>query len=116
MFGSRRVIFFGGLVLLAALMLLSRVNTLWQIYLFFGGIAALGVSMTLFVPTQATSRRWFIRKAGLAGGIVVSAASIGPAALSPALTAMAGSIGWRTAWFICALGFGIIIMADFVRR
>ena len=108
--GSRRVIFWGGLVLLIALMLLSRLSTLWQLYFFFGVITALGVSMTHFVPNQATSRKWFIKKAGLASGIIAAAVSVGSAILAPVLTGMAGSIGWHTTWFICALGFGIIIM------
>jgi len=108
--GGRRVIFLGGVILLIALTLLSRLSTLWQFYLFFGVISALGVSMTHFVPGQATSRKWFIAKAGLAGGIIVAAVDVGTAVLSPVLTGMADSIGWRTTWFICALGFGIIIM------
>jgi len=108
--GGRRVIFLGGLFLLIALALVSRVSTLWQFYFFFGVLTALGVSMTFFVPGQATSRRWFIKKAGLAGGIIAAAFGVGSAVLSPVLTGMAGSIGWRTTWFICALGFGIIIM------
>ncbi len=108
--GSRRIIFLGGFILLVALILLSRLNTLWQLYLIFGVITALGVSMTHFVPNQATSRKWFIKKAGLAGGIIAAAFGVGTAILAPVLTGMAGSIGWRTTWFICALSFGIIIM------
>jgi len=108
--GSRRVIFLGGLVLLIAVTLLSRLSTLWQLYLVFGVITALGVSMTHFVPNQATARKWFIKKAGLASGIIAAAFGVGAAILAPVLTGLAGSIGWRTTWFICALGFGIIIM------
>ncbi len=108
--GGQRVIFLGGFILLIALILLSRLNALWQLYLFFGVITALGVSMTHHVPNQATSRKWFIKKAGLVGGIIASALSVGLAVLTPVLTVMASSIGWRTTWFICALGFGIIIM------
>ncbi len=108
--GSRWIIFSGGLVLLIALALLSRLSALWQLYLFFGVITALGVGMTFVVPNQATSRKWFIKKAGLAGGIIGASTSVGIAILAPSLTGMAGSIGWRSTWFICALGFGTIIM------
>ena len=55
--GGRRVIFLGGLILLIALTLLSQLNTLWQLYLFFGVITALGVGMTHYVPSQALSRK-----------------------------------------------------------
>lgn len=108
--GGRRVIFLGGFLIIVALTLLSRLNTLWQLYLFFGLFTALGVSMTHFVPNQVTSRKWFIKKAGLAGGAIVAAFGIGTAILVPVLTGMAGSMGWRSTWFICGLGFGIIIM------
>ncbi|MBA7684665.1 L-lactate transporter [subsurface metagenome] len=108
--GGRWIIFAGGFFLLIALTLLSRLSALWQLYLFFGLIVALGASITHFVPGQVISRKWFTKKAGLASGIIAAALGIGSAVLAPILTGMAGSIGWRTTWFICALGFGIIIM------
>ncbi len=109
-FGSRRIIFLGGFILLVALILVSQLSTLWQLYLFFGVFTALGVSMTHFVPTQTVAMRWFTKKAGLVGGIVTAAFGAGLAILSPLLTWMAGSIGWRNSWLISALAFGVIIM------
>lgn len=108
--GSRRIFFIGGIVLIIGLSLLSRLNSLWQLYLFFGVVTALGVSMTHMVPVQATSRKWFIKRAGLAGGILAGALGMGAAILTPVLTVMASSLGWRTTWFICAILFGGIIM------
>lgn len=108
--GSRRVMFLGGIILLTALALLSRVSALWQLYLTFGVITPLGVSMTHYVPCQATSRKWFVKRAGLAAGITSDAFAIGSSIMTPVLTGVADSLGWRTVWLICALAFGITIM------
>jgi MFS family permease len=109
--GGRWTLFIGGIVSLIGMTLLSRMNALWQLYLFFGFIMGLALSMTHFVPNIATARKWFIKKGGLAVGIVSAAFGIGTALLSPLITRMCGSpLGWRTTWFICAVAFGGITM------
>jgi len=44
--GSRKTIFLGGLLCLGGWILLSTVQSLWQLYLYYGLIMALAVSMT----------------------------------------------------------------------
>lgn len=108
--GSRKTIFLGGLLCLGGWVLLSTVQSLWQLYLYYGLIMALAVSMTHFVPLQATARKWFTRRAGLATGIVVSAHSAGVSIFIPLLTTMSSTFGWRNTSMICAFAFGITIM------
>jgi len=108
--GSQRVILLGGILLLAGLWGFSRVNRLWQLYVTVGLAIGMGVSMTHYLATQSTARKWFTRRAGLAGGILTAAFWFGSGILSPVLTGMANFLGWRTACFIYALGAGIIII------
>lgn len=108
--GSRRVFFIGGVVLMIALTILSRLNSLWQLYLFYGLVTALGVGMTHLVPTQTTCRKWFVKRAGLVCGIAYAGINMGPALLTPIMTGMASSLGWRTTWLVCAISFGVVIM------
>ena len=108
--GSRRIVFIGGCLLLVGLWSFSSVSYLWQLYLTLGGIVGLGVSMTHFLTTQSTARKWFTRRAGLAGGILTAAFWIGSGTLSPLLTGLANITSWRTASVIYALAAGLIII------
>lgn len=109
--GSRKVIFLGGVLLLVGLILVSRVRSLWQLYLIFGLLVGSGVSMTHFLATQSTSRKWFTKRAGLAGGVLTTAFWMGAALLTPMFTGLASSFGWRTTCFVYGLGAGIVIIS-----
>lgn len=116
--GSRMTILLGGLFCLAGWLLLSTMNSLWQLYVYYGLIMAIAVSYTHLVPIQSTSRKWFVKRAGLAGGIVGSAFALGTAALSPLLTSMAVEFGWRTVSIVAAFvsGTPVMLLACFVIR
>jgi len=117
-FGSRRIIILGGIFLFVGLWGFSKVNYFWQLYLTVGLAIGVGVSMTHFLATQSTARKWFARRAGLAGGILTAAFWIGPGLLSPFLTIMSNERGWRSACLIYALGAcsTIILLAVIVVR
>jgi MFS family permease len=108
--GSRRIVIIGGCLLLVGLWGLSNVSYLWQLYITLGGIVGLGVSMTHFLTTQSTARKWFTKRAGLAGGILTAAFWIGSGTLSPLLTGLAHTSGWRTASLVYGLSACIIII------
>jgi MFS family permease len=108
--GSRRTFIIGGIISFIGMALLSRMTALWQFYLFFGFIMGLALSMTHAVPNITTARKWFNKKGGLAVGIVGSSFGAGTALLSPLVTSLCGSLGWRNAWFVCALIFSSVII------
>lgn len=106
--GGRRVIMTGGILLTAGFAALYFVTRLWQLYLIHGIILAVATSMTHMVPTQAVGRKWFIKYAGLAGGILSAGFAISQAILSPVLTYSTSINGWR----ITTLGasfFGVMV-------
>ncbi len=109
--GGRVTILIGGVLTLLGLLLLSSVEAAWQFFLVFGVLMAGAVSMTHFVPNTSLVRKWFIRKAGLATGLVTLGTVIGFACLPPLISYLSVDFGWRTASVICAVGFGIPIMA-----
>ncbi|MDP6179654.1 MAG: MFS transporter, partial [Desulfatiglandales bacterium] len=108
--GSQRVIFLGGVLLLIGLLGFSRVHRLWQLYATVGLIMGTGIGMIHFLATQSTARKWFIQKAGLAGGMLTTAFWIGAGVLTPLLTGLANSWGWRRACLFFAFSAGIIII------
>jgi Major Facilitator Superfamily len=80
--GPRTVIAIGGALLGAGLVAMSRVGVLWQPYLLYGTIGALGMS-TAHVPCNATVAKWFTRRRGLAVGLASAGGSLGTFALPP---------------------------------
>jgi len=109
--GSRPVVLLGGCFLLLGLGALSAARHLWHLYVSAGIVVSLGVSMTHFLTTQTTARKWFNKKAGLAGGILTAAFWLGAGILSPVLTGLAGCLNWRTTCLVYALVSGTIIIA-----
>lgn len=109
--GGRWIIAAGGGLMLVGLAGLSRVNRIWEFNLLFGAVLAAAVSMTHFVPNTAIVRKWFIRQAGLATGIVTAGTVVGLAVLPPVVSRMSAVYGWRTACLVCGLAIGGSILA-----
>ena len=98
--GPRAVIGGGGVLLGAGLAGMSRVDALWQPYVLYGGVAALGMS-TAFVPCNATVVRWFVRRRGLAVGLATAGGSLGTFVLPPVAHWLVSGLGWSSS---CSMG------------
>jgi len=116
-FGPRVVLTASGFCLGLGYLLMSRISAIWQLYLFFGVIAAIGHSGG-FVPLTSTIARWFVRRRGLMTGLVVSGIGIGTAIMPPIATRLILNYGWRTSYFIMGIValVVIIIAAQFLKR
>lgn len=108
--GGRGIIFAGGALMLIGLVCLSAVQRIWQFYLVFGVLLAAPVSMTHLVPNTAVVRKWFIKKAGLATGMVTVGTVLGLAALPPIINHYSAIMGWRSVCLISGVVIGTLIM------
>jgi OFA family oxalate/formate antiporter-like MFS transporter len=88
--GPRRVIAVGGLRLGAALAGMALVPHLWQPYVLYGLVTALGMG-TAYVPCNATVVKWFVRRRGLAS----SGASAGTLVLPPLAQVLVDAVAGR---------------------
>lgn len=111
LWGPRRVIAVGGCFLGAALMGMAFVGRLWQPYVLYGLVAALGMG-TAYVPCNATVVKWFVRRRGLAVGLASSGASVGTLALPPLAQLLIGTIGWRAAYLV--FGAGVLVVLNLI--
>lgn len=111
--GPRAVIAVGGGFLGLGLIAMSGTTALWQPYVFYGVVAALGMS-TAFVPCAATVARWFVRRRGLALGLTSTGISVGAFALPPAAYYLVSRVGWR--WAYVVFGTAILVTLNFVAR
>jgi MFS family permease len=109
--GPRAVIAAGGLFLGAGLVGMSRTSALWHPYVFYGIVAALGMS-TAYVPCNATVARWFTRRRGLAVGIATAGGSLGTFAFPPVAHLLVSRIGWR--WAYVAFGACILVALNLI--
>ncbi len=117
-YGSRWIMATGGFLLMLGLALLSRIDSVWQFYLGYSVIAALGVTATYIVPNTATARQWFVKKAGLAVAIVLAGSGLGLAVISPISPFLIEKFGWRTSYIIIGVVVGILasLMSVFIVR
>ena len=116
--GARKTFLLGGAVTILGWVLFSSAQSPWQLYLYYGVVLALAVSMTHYVPVMATGRKWFRKRAGLVTGITGAAWAVGNAVFLPVMTGLADSRGWRDTSLILGICFGltIILVAFFIVR
>ena len=116
-FGPRPVVTVSVLFLGLGFFLMSRISTIWQLYLVFGVITGVGMS-GLWVPMISTVSRWFVKRRGMMTGIVLSGASLGMIIMPPLATWLITTYGWRTSYTIVGLIAMIVIISatQFVKR
>jgi len=116
-FGPRPVVTVCGLFLGLGFFLMSRINTIWQLYLVFGVITGVGMS-GLWVPMISTISRWFVKRRGMMTGIVLSGVSLGTIIMPPLATWLIITYGWRTSYTIVGLAAMIVIIpaTQFIKR
>lgn len=100
--GPVKLMVFCGLMAGLGLILTSRVNALWQIYLTYGLIEAIGLSGSFTIGMAITSR-WFTKKRGTALGIVSSGSGLGTLILVPAAERLISTFDWSTAFVILGI-------------
>jgi MFS family permease len=115
--GPRVVIATGGVFLGAGWIAMSATSAVWHPYVFYGVVAALGMS-TANVPCGATVARWFVRRRGLATGLATAGGSFGAFAFPPIAQLLVSRVGWRLAYVIfgVAILLTLNLLAPFMKR
>lgn len=101
--GARRVVLAGGLLLALGLVLTAQTTQWWHLYLFFAGIAALGIGLGGYVPLVVLVREWFPLQVGAMTGLASAGIGVGICLVGPASQFMIDEIGWRWTYRILAL-------------
>jgi MFS family permease len=114
--GPRAVVTIGAVFLGCALATMALVQQLWQPYLIYGVIGAIGMG-TAYVPCNGTVVKWFARQRGLAVGVASTGASFGTFALPPLAHVTVARLGWRAAYVVFGVGvFAVLTVAAIVMR
>ena len=98
-FGPRIVVTVCGVFLGAGYMLMSQVNTVWQMYLFYGVIIGIGMS-GLWVPMLSPISRWFVTRRSMMTGIVMSGMTVGGIVAPLVVSRLLIAYDWRQTFII----------------
>jgi OFA family oxalate/formate antiporter-like MFS transporter len=109
--GVRKSILLGGLLLGAGGALSSLVNELWQLYVTWGVIAAVGASILYILPNMILAR-FFLKYRGKAIGWSSVGVSLGQAVLVSFAAWSIVKYGWRLTYII--LGALVIMVVSFL--
>jgi MFS family permease len=98
-------------------LLMSRMQSIWQLYLIYGFVVALGGSSgdLSLLPTVA---RWFVKRRSLMSSIVKVGTGTGMFIMPLVSAWLIGDYGWRTAYVVLAiLAFVVILVfSRFIKK
>lgn len=107
--GPRRVIALSTAAWVGILILCSRIESLWQLYLIYGVLGGMATGGLAYVPNNAIISRWFVRYRGLATGISQAGVPAGTALFGVLAQVGVASIGWR--WTHAAFGCAVALVS-----
>lgn len=105
-YGPRRLMFLSLAILGLGFIALSQVTALWMLYVVFLVMSA-GSSLGSTRAVNIAVVNWFVRKRGLALGILTAGFGLG-GSLGWALAWIIGTYGWQTASVIAGLTFMVV--------
>ena len=116
-YGPKVVLIGSGLLMGLGNLLMSRVTTVWQLYLFYGVLVGTGMSASE-IPIVGTVARWFVKRRGMLTGVTKVGAGIGTMTLPLLSSWLIYSHGWRNAYIIIGILalVGIVSMALLFKR
>ena len=101
-YGSKVTLSLMGLFTGLGLITTGFTNSLWQLYITYSLLLAMGLGATFVVP-MSTISRWFDKKRGLAAGIARLGVGLGPLIMAPFATYILINHSWRIAFIVIGL-------------
>ena len=100
-------------VLLAAGAAMAFYSNVW-LFLLSGLVIGFGMSFTTGLCMSAVIDQWFRKKAGLAIGLAWAVKSVYMVVMSPVITAVIESVGWRNGYLVLAAVSAILVIPSIV--
>ncbi|MER1987208.1 MAG: MFS transporter [Solibacillus sp.] len=97
LFGLKRMMLYSMGVLAAGLSLTFVMDKEWQLLLIWGVMIGLGSGLFLTVLSTQVANRWFVKRRGLALGILTAATATGQLVLLPVIAIFIQNYSWRAA-------------------
>ena len=116
-FGPRAILSVCGVIFGLGLILMSRVDAVWQLYVLYGVMVAAGFSGAP-VPLMSTIARWFRTRRGMMTGVMMAGTGFGTMLMPPFSNWLIQTLAWRSSFLIVGsiLLVIIVVAAQFLRR
>ncbi len=108
-FGPRPVLVVAAVVLGVALLLTSRVTSIWMGYLTYGVGVGIAVACA-YVPMVAAVGAWFVQRRTAALGVAVAGIGVGTLVVAPLSERLIDAYGWRTSYLVLGLGGAALLL------
>jgi MFS family permease len=108
-YGPKGVLIIGSLVIGTGFVLLSRIHTVWQLYVVYF-MMALGFSCTSLVPVNTLITNWFIRKRGFVMSLTNTGLSAGGIVLVPLASYMITRWGLEVALPVLGMIYCVVVI------
>lgn len=116
-FGPRMLLTLCGFLSGLGYILMSQINSIWQLYLFYGVMVGIGMGGP-FVSLVSTIARWFAMRRGLMTGIVVAGIGLGAIVVPPIANWLILHYDWRIAYLVLGSTVLVLVMSatQFLKR
>jgi MFS family permease len=108
--GPRKLMTVTGVFFGLGYLLMSRLDAIWQLYLFFGVVFGIGLS-SIDVIALTTIARWFVKKRGIVTGIVKVGTGAGQMIIPFLVSILITGYGWRNSCVIIGVAVLVILVA-----
>lgn len=109
-YGPKKVGILMGTFTGLSFLLTSRATATWQLFITYSLFFSLGTG-AIYVVTNSTTSRWFVKKRGFVVGITSSGGGVGTVFTAPIATYLITAFTWRTAFVVLGLFSWIAISA-----
>jgi len=109
-YGPKLSMIIGALIGIVGVYLFTTMTTKWEAYLYLAGIMGLSIMLQGVLPAQTLARRWFLKHASLATGIIMASFGLIAAIFFPVLMRLANQYDWRTVALYSGISIEIIVI------
>jgi MFS family permease len=108
-YGPKVVVMVLGTISGLSLVLTSKVESPWQLFLTYSVLLSLGAG-AMYIIVMSTGSRWFFKKRATALGIIGAGANLGTVIIAPVCAWIIHTYHWRTAYMIMGIVAWLIIL------
>jgi MFS family permease len=100
-FGPRWTLALCGTLTVLGYFLMSQIQEIWQLDLYYGIL--IGVGVGVYVPVLSTVAKWFVKRRSMMSGIAFAGSGFGLVVLPPLINWMLSAYDWRLTFIVLTI-------------